>query len=278
MSQMPPEDAPGAPPATGAEPLDDARLQRGEELIGYRFVSRNLFHRALSHASLRPLGERSNERLEFLGDAVLGMVISYELFRRFPNRDEGELTKAKSALVSADSLAEAGLGLGLDELVAVGKGLRRSGELPGSLMAGALEAVFGAVYVDGGLEPAARLIISCLADRLEQVASNTLERNYKALLQQHTQRTMAITPSYLLVAEEGPDHGKHFEVVAVLAETEYGRGRGRNKKEAEQQAASETLEMLEGEAGSGAPGDGASAEPGGEGAPCANPDDLRGSS
>ncbi len=226
---------------------DPDRLEAVEDIIDYEFDDRELLAIALTHASLRSSGAIANERMEFLGDAILGLVVSEELFRRFPNRDEGELTRSKSVVVSTGSLAKATRRLGVDDLVAVSKGVRgKRGALPSSLLAGAFESIVGAIYLDGGLEPAARFILEvALGDDIERATADRVGENYKALLQHLTQRASGTTPTYRVVSVIGPEHGKLFRVVAVVEGEELGAGEGNTKKEAEQAAARVTLTELE---------------------------------
>ncbi|GIW71548.1 MAG: hypothetical protein KatS3mg102_1090 [Planctomycetota bacterium] len=246
----------GGAPAPGAEPCPEAAqpgrephgepgwLQQVEGRLGYRFAAPALVRQAFTHRSVRASGGPSNERLEFLGDAVLGLLVAEELYRRYPDWPEGELTRVRSVVVSAPVLARALQRLGLVEAIRLGKSLRWRGRLPPSLLACVFEALLGAIYLDGGLEPARRLLERALAGEIEAAARRRCELNWKSLLQQLAQRDLGELPRYRLLAASGPEHERCFEVVALLGEREFGRGRGRTKKAAEQAAAEATLRRL----------------------------------
>lgn len=221
-----------------------ARVRQCEGQIGYHFKEPTFLVQALTHSSIKTDDNPSNERLEFLGDAVLGLVMTEFLFSYFHELDEGELTQIKSVVVSTPVLARESDRLGLAGLYNVGKGVTKRRGIPVSLQANVFEAVVGAIYKDGGLEAARRFIVRNLFHHVLAVAQNEHPRNYKSLLQQWAQKELCVTPGYRVVAEKGPDHLKHFEVVAVIGKKSYGRGSGRSKKDAEQVAARETLKML----------------------------------
>jgi len=225
-------------------PEDQERIRKCEEGIGYHFQNPQLILEALTHSSARTSPHRSNERLEFLGDSVLGLIISEFLYNFIESGDEGELTQIKSVVVSTPVLAHESERLGLDRLFRVGKGVGRRNQLPPSLKANVFEAVVAAIYKDGGLEAARRFVIRNLFHQVLAVCDDRHEKNYKSLLQQYTQKEFGITPTYRVVRETGPDHRKSFEVVAVIGKKKYAGGVGRSKKEAEQEAARKTLEAL----------------------------------
>lgn len=226
---------------------DLARIRRCEEEIGYRFKEPSFLLQALTHSSIKTPENPSNERLEFLGDSVLGLIMTEFLYSYFQELDEGELTQIKSVVVSTPILAQESQRLKLPLVYNVGKGVTKKKSLPMSLQANVFEAVVGAIYKDGGLEEARRFILRNLFHRVLSVAQNRYPRNYKSLLQQWAQKELNVTPGYRVVAERGPDHFKHFEVVAVVGKKVWGRGSGRSKKEAEQMAAREALKALAGE-------------------------------
>jgi ribonuclease-3 len=243
------------PPIHPRDVLGEAELGRVrecEEQIGYRFREPELLVQALTHSSIKTEDNPSNERLEFLGDSVLGLVMTEFLFNYFHDLDEGELTQIKSVVVSTAVLARESDRLKLTTFYNVGKGVTRKRNLPVSLQANVFEAVVAAIYKDGGLDAARRFILRNLFHHVLAVAEDEHQKNYKSLLQQHAQKDLNLTPSYRLLAERGPDHSKHFEVVAVIGAVAYESGQGRTKKEAEQIAARETLRVLLGERGSGA--------------------------
>jgi len=182
-------------------------------------------------------GEQSNERLEFLGDAVLGLVVTDHLYLTYPDLPEGELAKVRASVVNSEALADVALGIGLGRALLLGKGEDASGgrEKP-SILADAMEAVIGAVYLDGGWTAAARLVMRFLGDRVEEGAAGPGGQDYKTRLQELAAHRFEQLPRYE-VRDEGPDHAKRFFAVVYVAGVERGRGEGRSKKQAEQQAA-----------------------------------------
>jgi ribonuclease-3 len=223
---------------------DLARVRECEVHLGYRFRDPQFLVQALTHSSIKTLDNPSNERLEFLGDSVLGLVMTEFLYNYFNERDEGELTQIKSVVVSTTTLAAESERLKLSYFYNVGKGVTRKRNLPVSLQANVFEAAVAAIYKDGGLEPARRFIIRNLFHRVLEVVEDEHQKNYKSLLQQWAQKEINVTPTYRVIAERGPDHLKHFEVVAVVARETFKAGVGRSKKEAEQIAAQEALSVL----------------------------------
>jgi len=222
-------------------------LELCQQAIGYRFKDTELLLSALSHSSIKAEGGDSNERLEFLGDAVLGLVVCRDLFDQFPDYTEGDLTHIKSSVVSRHTLALLARKLSLQDHLLLGKGMAGRKSLPPSVLANVMEAVIAAVYLDGGLEPARELILRLLGDEIAAVEAMREPHNYKSLLQQYTQRHRGCAPTYQVIEQTGPDHRKTFHVAAVIDGRECGVGNGRNKKEAEQAAAKTTLEQLEAE-------------------------------
>jgi ribonuclease-3 len=223
--------------------MDPDRRRLIERRLGFRFLDEERLEGALTHSSAKTEARPSNERLEFLGDAVIGLVVSHFLFSAFPERDEGELTRLKSVVVSESALAAEALRLGLDQVVEVGKGIPRR-QIPSSILANTFEAVAGAILLDGGLEAARTFVLENLAGQLELVVGSRHARNWKSLLQQYTQRAFGVTPTYEVVTSSGPEHGKEFQVAALVEQASRGRGRGRSKKEAEQEAARAALVAL----------------------------------
>jgi ribonuclease-3 len=221
-----------------------ARLAQCQQVLGHAFVDPGLLRLALTHASAKAAGLPSNERLEFLGDAVLGAVISEHLYRLMPEAAEGDLTRTRSLVVSSRALARAGRAAGLHEFLTLGKGIRAAHALPQSLLANAVEAVLGAVYLDGGLERVRDVALRLLLTEVEQALAGTGQRNFKALLQHLAQTELRATPTYRVVAEEGPAHTRTFAVVAVVGDREFPMARGRSKKAAEQSAARRAWHQL----------------------------------
>jgi ribonuclease-3 len=219
-------------------------LEAVEALVEYRFEDRGLLVAALTHASIAEHRLASNERLEFLGDAVLGLVVCQELFDRYPDALEGEMTRIKSVVVSRDTCARVTNRLGLMAHMSLGKGISDADQLPSSLAACAYEAVVGAMYLDGGLDVARAFILKHMVPEIERVAAGEHRLNYKSLLQQYAQRDLGGTPHYEVLDEKGPDHSKAFEVAVVLRGRRYPSAWGPSKKAAEQRAAMEALRDL----------------------------------
>lgn len=223
-----------------------ADLARCEALLGYTFQSKELLRQALTHSSGATHRVASNERLEFLGDAVLGYTICEILYERYPDYLEGDLTKIKSVVVSRKTCAAISRLLKLDEFLIVGKGMSGSPVLPHSLLAGAFESIVAAIYLDGGSDAARAFIERFLVPEIEAAADGNHGGNFKSLLQQYTQRHLAETPTYDLLEVRGPDHDKSFKVAARIGSRAYSPAWGRNKKEAEQRAALNALSQLQG--------------------------------
>jgi ribonuclease-3 len=214
-----------------------------ESILGYTFKDDAKLELALTHSSSKLPDGVCNERQEFLGDAILGMVISEYLYLQFPDYDEGELTRIKSVVVSRLVLATSLKEMTLDTFIRVGRGLGQR-KLPRSVLANVFEAIICAIFEDNGLEDAQKFILSSLKNQIQTVIQDEHEKNYKSILQQYTQKEMASTPTYKVVSQKGPDHSKQFQVVAVIGGKEYISGWGRSKKEAEQRAAEQTLVQL----------------------------------
>ncbi len=223
-------------------------LKRCQDIIGYRFGDEELLGTALRHSSACERRVDSNERLEFLGDAVLDIVICEELFRRFPQYLEGDLTILKSAVVSGRSCARVTRKLELQPFLRVGKGITERREVPDSLSAAMLEAIIGAIYLDGGLERARKFVLRHFEPLIKLASEDQYHRDYKSMLQQHAQGELGVVLSYELLDEKGPDHAKAFEVgVSMVIEGKTRRFTpvwGISKKEAEQEAAKRALEEL----------------------------------
>lgn len=222
-----------------------------EEKLGYTFKNKALLENALQHSSYanehRNAGTRSNERLEFLGDAVLGVVTADYLYRRHPDLPEGDLTRIRAALVCEESLHEVARSLGLGRHLRLGRGEEQGGgrERP-SILADATESVFAAVYLDGGMEEATALIHRVLLDKEREEAVEDRRRDYKTELQELVQRKNGSSLGYQMTGASGPDHAKVFEAAVVLNGEEFSKGTGHSKKEAQQAAAKEALEKLKG--------------------------------
>ncbi|MCE9606671.1 MAG: ribonuclease III [Planctomycetia bacterium] len=225
----------------------DELFGRCEQKIGYVFRDRQMLRNALTHASGAQHRLASNERLEFLGDSILGAVICEMLYTRFPEYLEGELTKIKSVVVSRQTCAKVSESLGLDEFLLLGKGMAVADGLPSSLLADVFESLIAAVYLDGGHEAARSMIERHIAPEIDIAVGGENAGNYKSLLQHLSQREYGSTPTYQLLDEKGPDHSKCFQIAAVIGRNRYSPAWGRNKKESEQRAAHNALCQIRGE-------------------------------
>ena len=221
--------------------MDEETLHQIEQTTGYQFSDKSILDLAFTHSSAVDDRLHSNERLEFLGDAVLALVICQALFERFPDYLEGDLTKIKSKLVSRETCAQISGQLGLQEFLKVGKGMVSNRALSGSLAAGVLETVIAAIYVDGGFNAASEFILRIFNDLLEEADAEQAQGNFKSLLQQYAQERFSATPSYVLLDEKGPDHNKCFELEVMISDRHFRSAWGTNKKEAEQKAAFNAL-------------------------------------
>jgi len=219
-------------------------LVRCEKAIGYKFQNRKLLQAGLTHASGANSRLESNERLEFLGDAILALVVCSELYRKFPGALEGELTKIKSAVVSRRACAKVSKTLGLDEVIFLGKGMVTRSSLPMSLLAAVFESLIAAVYLDSDFKTAEKVVLELIGSVINEVSESQILQNYKSQLQQHAQRELDLSPVYEILDEQGPDHSKCFEVCVRLGKKRHGSAWGPNKKEAEQVAARKTLVEL----------------------------------
>jgi ribonuclease-3 len=220
--------------------------------LAYRFRSPALLEEALTHTShvneQKESPRTHNERLEFLGDAVLSLVMSEYLASALPRSSEGALSKLKAALVSESTLARVARRLKLGECLKLGRGEERSkGREKGSLLADALEAVIAAVHLDGGFEASRTVTRHIFAEELQQVSANDTRpgaEDFKTELQEWCQKRYDALPQYSIVGQSGPDHEKQFEVQVVIQGDIVGHGSGRSKKEAEQQAAQQALLLV----------------------------------
>ena len=223
-----------------------AKLESCEEKLGYQFSNRHLLLAALTHASGADDRLNSNERLEFLGDSILGFLTCELLFERYPDFSEGDLTLVKSAVVSRATCARIGNELELGKHLLTGKGMDLSKGLPNSLVANALESVLAAIFLDGGMLAARRFLIRHLVGEVRQIVDGNLQTNFKSALQQYAQKNAGAPPSYHVLAEEGPDHRKSFQICAQIGSRRFPPAWGTNKKNAEQRAAGNAIAELEG--------------------------------
>ncbi len=260
----------------GQAPLGHADGARGdrpddpvtalERRLGVCFVDRAVGLAAVTHKSYvnehrEESGLTDNERLEFLGDAVIDLAVSHRLMERFPSAREGELSKMRAAVVDEQGLSEMARALDLGSLLRLGRGEELTGgRQKASLLADAMEAVVAAVFVGGGLGPVLEIVDRFLGEAFARAAAGTLDRDYKTQLQELAQSRLRATPRYRVVAEHGPDHSKTFDVETDLRGDVVGRGTGRSKKDAEQAAAKLALDEL-GRRFASAPVEGTAAAP-----------------
>lgn len=222
----------------------EAKLVACQSRIGYEFKNLDLLHAALTHASGASSRLTSNERMEFLGDSILGLVICEHLYHRYPEYLEGDLTKIKSVVVSRRICAKIARALGLEACLIVGKGMMGDGGVPRSLLSDVFEAIVAAVYLDTGMNSARDLIIRLIEPEISLAIDGHAGGNYKSALQQYSQRELGSAPTYVLVGERGPDHSKSFHVAAKIEDRLFVPAWGRSKKDAEQRAAGNALAEL----------------------------------
>ena len=220
-----------------AQDMDAAYPEEAETIIGYRFEDRSYLDTALIHASLADARVDSNERLEFLGDSVLGLVVCDYLFRSYPDLLEGDLTKIKSSVVSRRTCAGIATELGLQNLLRLGKGMNGRFDLPQSLAAAVYESLIGAVFLDGGFEVARDFVLRHMAPKIQQAVRLGHQYNFKSVLQQASQQAGEDAPQYVILDEKGPDHAKCFEICVAIGARRFEPCWGPSKKQAEQQAA-----------------------------------------
>lgn len=212
--------------------------------LGYQFKDVDLLVTSLTHSSIANSRVQSNERLEFLGDAVLGIVVCEELYRRHNNWLEGDLTKVKSVVVSRRTCAVIADEIGLTGLLILGNGVAGRNALPTSLRAAVYESVIGAIFLDGGFEPAREFVLRTILTHLNLAAESQTHHNFKSVLQQHVQKYLSATPRYELLDEQGPDHSKCFEICVVIGHRRFPSAWGPSKKDAEQEAARKAFDLL----------------------------------
>lgn len=225
------------------------KLKYLEKSIRYRFRNKLILNQALTHKSYaneKNMGKSGdNERLEFLGDSVLGIVISHILYNDCPREDEGVLTRYKSQLVSGVTLGHIAKELQIGEYLLLGKGEEASGGRKHiSNLLCTLEAIIGAIYLDGGIKPASKFITKVFAPEIQLVKAGRGSKDYKSILQQIVLKKFKTTPSYRILSEIGPDHKKHFIVEVLISGKRHGIGSGPNKKSAEQTSAKEALFVI----------------------------------
>lgn len=232
------------------DPRKIAALTQLSERLGISFSNQELLHQALTHTSYANESKKgqhtNNERLEFLGDAILDAVITAYLFRRFPRMPEGELTKARANVVCEPALASCAVKVELGQHLLLGRGERSSGGRErASILADAFEAIIGAVYLDAGFEATSEFVIRIFQDQLHDIGSGHYYHDFKTILQETVQRNGEGKVQYEIIAVQGPDHDKLFEVVVLVNSLKMGQGAGKTKKEAEQNAARQALESFQ---------------------------------
>lgn len=219
-------------------------IARAREILGHSFQNTDLLLTSLTHSSVANDRLSSNERLEFLGDSILGLVICEELFSRHPDWLEGDLTKVKSVVVSRKVCAFIADNIGLTNLLILGNGVSSNADLPLSLRAAVFESAIGALYLDAGLEITRRFVLQAMARTIDECSESDTHENFKSVLQQHSQRFLSASPRYEALDEQGPDHSKCFEVCVVVSGERFPSAWGPTKKQAEQSAARRALEVL----------------------------------
>jgi len=224
------------------DPLRKKELQLFERNAGIRFRKLDFLNLAFSHRSFANESKESidnNEKLEFLGDSVLGLVVSEYLYKNMPGKNEGDLARIKSFVVSEDSLAGIAKILKIDNFILIGKGEEYSGgRSKKAILADCMEAVIGAYFLDSGFKSSQVFILKYLVPEITKVLENRHKKDYKTLLQEYVQKKYKNYPKYSLIKKAGPDHDRTFWIEVKVDGTLYGPGIGKNKKEAEQKAAS----------------------------------------
>lgn len=219
--------------------------ERCQAVLEYQFQRPDLLRSALTHASGANTRLSSNERMEFLGDAVLGLVVCEELYNKYSTCSEGEMTRIKSAVVSRRTCASISKALGLDEFLMLGKGMQT--DIPANVLADVFESLIAAIYLDGGYDEARLFILRHLGSEIDAVSASTTAENHKSALQQWTQRETGESPTYVLLDEKGPEHCKCFKVAASIGQQLYPSAWGKTKKDAEQKAALNALCTMQGD-------------------------------
>ncbi|MCC5829737.1 MAG: ribonuclease III [Phycisphaeraceae bacterium] len=214
------------------------------QITGYHFKDESILTEALTHASSADTRLESNERMEFLGDAILGMIVSEYLFRNYPTFLEGELTKIKSNVVSRKTCARITEDLEMVSLLNLGKGMINRPNLPPSIAAAVFEATIAAIYLDGGMDAAREFILTHVQPYILESVDSVHQQNFKSVLQQFAQKHLPANPVYVLLDEKGPDHAKCFEVCVEIRGRRFDSAWAPTKKEAEQKAALLALESI----------------------------------
>ncbi len=219
------------------------KIEDLEEVLGYKFKNKKLIIEALTHKSHKQ--PYDNERLEFLGDAVLDLIVGEYLFFKFPKSDEGSLSKIRAALVNEDGFEKLARSINLGEYIYLSSAEENNGgREKASLLSNAFEATMGAIYLESGLETLRPIVIDLIEKNHKEISLDSLFRDFKTTLQELTQARFGETPEYRVVASRGPDHKKEFEVAVIIENREYARAVGKSKKIAQQEAAEVAVKML----------------------------------
>jgi len=214
-----------------------------EETINYKFTDTKLIIEALTHKSYKQ--PYDNERLEFLGDAVMDLIVGEYLYKKFPRSDEGNLSKIRASLVNETGFEKLARVLKLGEYILLSNAEENNGgREKSSLLSNAFEALMGAVYLESGIETVQNIAIKLIEENYDEISLDSLFRDFKTTLQELTQARYGVTPQYKVVASRGPDHLKEFEVAVFIEDKEYARAVGKSKKIAQQIAAEKTLQLL----------------------------------
>ncbi len=222
------------------------KLQEFQKKLGYTFKNEELLKEALTHKSYK--SPVNNERLEFLGDAVLDLIVGEYLFKKFPKAHEGELSKLRASLVNEEGFAKLANRLGIGNYIYISQAEENNeGRTKPSLLSNAFEAVMGAIYLESGLEKVRKLVLELLESVYPKIDMDSLFKDYKTTLQELTQARYGVTPTYKLLHSSGPDHKKEFEVAVTLHDKTIATAKGRSKKSAQQEAAKKALEILKNE-------------------------------
>ncbi len=222
------------------------RLQEFQKKLGYAFKNEELLKEALTHKSYK--SPVNNERLEFLGDAVLDLIVGEYLFKKFPKAHEGELSKLRASLVNEEGFAKLANRLDIGKYIYISQAEENNnGRTKPSLLSNAFEAVMGAIYLESGLEKVRKLVLHLLKEVYPKIDMDSLFKDYKTTLQELTQAKFGVTPTYKLLHSFGPDHKKEFEVGVMLHDKTIATAKGRSKKAAQQEAAKKALEILKNE-------------------------------
>lgn len=224
--------------------LTDEMAAACEQALGYHFQDRRKLEHSLTHSSIARTRLDSNERLEFLGDAIMGAIVCEHLYHTYSELPEGELTRIKSAVVSRHTCAKVSKKMDLGQFLLLGKGLSVRERIPSSILAAAFEAIVAGVFLDGGYDAAKQFVMRSLLDEIERVARSAHAQNFKSMLQQMAQKIFSQTPVYRMLDEKGPDHSKCFQISAAVGSRVFPAAWGPSKKEAEQNAARNALEEI----------------------------------